>query len=259
MRVVSFNGTALTEIQQDYNDNFGLNNAAILSNSLSGGGFDAFVGGRVNPQVGLVSRTFYPKAATDSGFQSQLDTLRSLAPQTMGTLIVSTFDYSQRQVVARVQEVTQLPANGFRAAPVQVTWTCPYPRWQSTTLKTGTLSASGTLSGTVVNNQGNDLAYPIVNVWVTGTATAVNPTLRYYAGTVLDSVRYAGTLTASSGTLQIDGLNQVMTLKGTVQTATKTFNHPNLLRFRMGEGTLQLVMSSGNVATVTVEYRDTFV
>lgn len=261
MEIITFGAVTLPEGQDGYECNFATAKGSILSLASSSGGYDTFGTSRGVTPVGLVGKTFLVFGDTPTAYQTAIDAFQSMQALGAATLAASWDDATTtRQCTARVFTLDRV-ASGRLYGEYRVVWEVAYPRWESATLTTTNITASGTSTDTTIANAGNAYALPVITLTCAGGQTALDPTFRIMDGsTILDEAAYDGTITNASGALVLNCQTKAVTLNGVaVYSPDITRLFPDMIRLRSGNNTFRVVMGGGgNAATVVVTHRATF-
>lgn len=253
-----------------YSDNFG--DVVVRNTRLPGvdGGFDEYLSDPAARELGSIRQGFTLQSDTKEGLDTLRDNVRAMLLWGKGYLYYRPTNYptdGERRCWCRLSNL-QMPRDDSMAnywQRVTAIFSASAPIWEAVgSASVDTINHTGTQTDGTVNNGGNAIALPTVRIACGAGQAMTGPIyIRRMDGTdVVDEVKYTYNLTANTY-LEFDANEWRVTYNdGSDQDAyDKTFDflHPDWLRLMPGDNTIRVVSGdAGDVATVTVTYRDTW-
>ncbi len=277
---VTYDFTAADVILENYKDNFA--ELATRTKRLPGahGGFDQLGSGRALSEIGTVRQQIHLISDTREGMQVKRDTLKKMAEWGVGVLYMQPTDpaLTERFCRARIDDITtpeMIHMYTELHQPATIVWQVADPFWctpgngivwgQGASVKWGDgTSKWGGGSGTTVTgsntftlaNSGNAFILPTISIRPAAGKQATDPLIRRFVnGSIVDEIRYLGTITALQ-CLSIDCRGLKVFLDG-ISAYTSNFGAKNgsWLRLLPGDNSVEVRFTySTDEAVVRFQY-----
>jgi hypothetical protein len=248
------------------------------------GGFDEFGDSKAPQEIGKVTFDFTLVATSRTEMTAKRDAVLKMADWGVQRLIAQPTDpmLPARWCYARINDINipeRLDMHTDLWQPVTINWQVPEPRWYGQGTESvpwgmfiwgeaawgsgaAPIVCSGVQTNFTITTLGTATTRARITLVTTApSAQAQNPKVqRLVSGLVVDEVAFAGTLSGTGDTLEINARSWQVTRNGSdAYNSSLSFLHPDWMRLLPGVNQMRIVLgSSGNICTAFVRYFDMY-